>query len=115
MRADIQALPLGFPRAIRIVTALVAMLQVLLVAAAPLAEQPDSRVAAVHVEQAGTRVHHAHGELCATCVAIHLLWTPPRATVAAIATQLHARPQTDQPSARRWIGLTVLLPRAPPV
>jgi hypothetical protein len=115
MHATRQPRALGFGRAMRIITALATMTQLFIVAAAPLAERAASDVAAVHVEQAGTRTHHAHDELCATCVALHLLWTPPREPIAAIATPAHTRPRTDQPSTRSWSSLAVLLPRAPPV
>lgn len=114
MHATCKARPLGFARAMRIGTALVTMAQLLLVAAAPLAERAGSDVAAVHVESGGTSAHHAHDDLCATCVALHLLWTPPRGPVAAIATPVHTTLLTDQPSARSRVGLAVLLPRAPP-
>lgn len=100
---------------LRTVTALVTIAQLLIVATAPLAERADSDVAAVHVEQAGTSAHHAHGDLCATCVALHLLWTPPRGPIAAIATPARSGPEADQPSARSRVGLAELLPRAPPV
>lgn len=110
-----QSRRLGFGRALRIVAALATMMQLLIVAAAPLGERAASDVAAVHVEQAGTSTHHAHDDLCATCVALHLLWTPPRGPVAAFAAPAHSGPRTDQPSRRSWVGLAVLLPRAPPV
>jgi hypothetical protein len=91
------------------------MLQLVIVASAPLGERPDSRVAAVHVEQAGTSTHHAHDDLCATCVALHLLWIPPRGPIEAIATSAHVGPSSDEIGARVRAGLAVLLPRAPPV
>src|SRR5687768_13304075 len=107
--------PLTFARAMRIITALVTMTQLLIVAAAPLAERADSSVAAVHVEPGGTSTHHAHDDMCATCVALHLLWMPPREPIAAIVMPAHAGPRTHQPSPRNGVGLAVLLPRAPPV
>ena len=115
MHATPPGLPLGFSRAMRIVTALVTMMQLLIVAAAPLADRPDSDVAAVHVEPGGTSAHHAHDDLCATCVALHLLWTPPRGPIEPITASAHTRPLTDQATRRSWLVLAVLLPRAPPV
>jgi hypothetical protein len=105
----------SFRHGLRTITALVTFAQLLLVAAAPLAERGDSDVAPVHVEQAGTSTHHAHGELCATCVALHLLWTPARAHDAAIGTSVGTGPRREQLSVRKQAGLAVLLPRAPPV
>jgi hypothetical protein len=110
-----QSRTLGFGRVLRTVAALATMMQLLIVAAAPLAERADSSVAAVHVEQGGTSTHYAHDDLCATCVALHLLWTPPREPIAAVATPAHTGPRPDQPSTRNWVELAVLLPRAPPV
>ena len=115
MQANRHYRPCAFSRAIRVVTALVTMTQLLIVAAAPLAEPADSKVAAVHVEPGGTRTHHAHGDLCATCVALHLLWTPPRGPSAAIASRVRARPRADHPDVRELVGLLLLRPRAPPV
>ncbi len=107
--------PLRFARTMRIITAIATMTQLVIVAAAPLAERADSDVAAVHVEPGGTSTHHAHDDLCATCVALHLLWTPPREPLAAFAAPARVGPQTNQPSGLRRLGLAVLLPRAPPV
>jgi hypothetical protein len=115
MHATRQPWPLGFARAMRVVTALVTMAQLVLVATAPLAERADSDVAPVHVEPGGTRTHHAHDELCATCVALHLLWTPPREPVGAIAMPARAGSPTGRASAHSRVGLAELLPRAPPV
>jgi len=64
--------------AVRTVTALVTSMHLLVVMAAPLAERTESSVAAVHVEQAGTSRHHAHGDFCAVCAASHLTALPPR-------------------------------------
>ena len=115
MRRSRPPLRVSFRHGLRTITALVTFAQLLLVAAAPLAERADSDVAPVHVEQAGTSTHHAHGELCATCVALHLLWTPARAHDAAIGTSVSTGPRREQPSVRKQAGLAVLLPRAPPV
>lgn len=106
--------PLGLTRALRIATALVAMMQLLLAAAASLAERPDSTVAAVHVEQAGTSTHHAHGELCAVCVASHLVAPPARAAMAPVLTTVNApAPAEGRRSSTAGERLDTR-PRAPP-
>ncbi|MGQ0712188.1 MAG: hypothetical protein ACT4PJ_00500 [Gemmatimonadaceae bacterium] len=114
MHAIRQPRPLGFNRALRLVTAFVTMTQLVIVAAAPLGERASSDVAAVHVEPGGTSTHHAHDDLCATCVALHLLWTPPRGSVAVITGPTHTRPPLGQREGHGLVDLLVLLPRAPP-
>lgn len=114
MRAATSFRPLGFGRAMRVVTAIAAIAQLLVVIAAPLAERASSDVAPVHVEQAGTRTHHAHGELCATCVALHLLAHPPRGPLARIEGPASSRPRSECRSCSTSDALGVLLPRAPP-
>ena len=74
-----------FGTAARIVALLLATMHALLVAA-PLGERADSGVAAIHVEQAGTSTHHAHGELCALVRRI----APRRAARAAPIAALDA-------------------------
>jgi hypothetical protein len=106
---------LGFTRALRIATALVAMMQLLLAAAAPLAERPDSTVAAIHVEQAGTSRHHAHGELCAVCAASHLLAPPARAAVAPVLATVSTRPRTEVRASSTAPERLNTRPRAPPI
>jgi hypothetical protein len=86
-----------------------------LIVFAPLAERADSRVPAVHVEQAGTSTHHAHGELCALCAASHLVAPPARPALPAIFASV-----ADRTSAERRHPLTAAArldtrPRAPPV
>jgi hypothetical protein len=70
----------GLPQrgTLRTLTAVVTLAQLLVVATAPLAERADTSVAAVHMEQAGTSRHHAHGDFCAVCTASHLTALPPR-------------------------------------
>jgi hypothetical protein len=114
MRAVRQPRPLGFTRALRLATALVTMAQLLLVAAAPLAERPDSTVAAVHVEQAGTSAHHAHGELCAVCVASHLVAPPARAAVGSPFARATARTKADGRIPSTAADRLDTQPRAPP-
>jgi hypothetical protein len=106
--------PLGFTRTLRIACAVLAMMQLLLATAAPLAERPDSTVAAVHVEQAGTSAHHAHGELCAVCAASHLVALPSRTgSIPVPATVgIRARSETRLPSSAAERLDTQ--PRAPP-
>jgi len=106
--------PLDFTRMLRIATAVLAMMQLLLAAAAPLAERPDSTVAAVHVEQAGTSTHHAHGELCAICAASHLVALPSRTGSMPVPATISIRARTEArlPStAAERLGTQ---PRAPP-
>ena len=105
---------LGFTRALRIATALVAMMQLLLAAAAPLGERPDSTVAAVHVEQAGTSTHHAHGELCAVCAATHLVASPPRAAVAPVLATVTSAARADVRASSTAAQRLDTRPRAPP-
>jgi hypothetical protein len=106
--------PLGFTRALRIVTALVAMAQLLLAVAAPLAEPPDSTVAAVHVEQAGTSTHHAHGELCAVCAASHLVALPSRTGSIPVPATVSIRGRTEARPPSTAAERLDTQPRAPP-
>ena|SRR5687767_7210476 len=109
-----QLRPLGFSRAMRIATAVVAMLQLLIAAGASLAEAPDSTVAAVHVEQAGTSVHHAHGELCAVCAASQLVAPPTRPTAAPVLPRVTPRTEADARIASTAAERLETQPRAPP-
>jgi hypothetical protein len=106
--------PLGFTRALRVATALVAIAQLLLAAAAPLAERPDSTVAAIHVEQAGTSTHHAHGELCAVCAASHLVAPPTRAAVAPVLATVSTRAHAEVRASSTATERLDTRPRAPP-
>jgi hypothetical protein len=106
---------LGIPTVVRFMAALAAMTQLVIVTAAPLGERGSSDVAAVHVEPEGTSAHHAHDDLCATCVAMHLLWTPPREPAQSIGAPAHSQRQSDQRGYRSRAGLAILLARAPPV
>lgn len=106
--------PLGFTRALRIATALVAMAQLVLAAAAPLAERLDSTVAAVHVEQAGTSTHHAHGELCAVCAASHLVAPPVRAAGAPVLATVSSHAGAEVRASSTATERLDTQPRAPP-
>ena len=106
--------PLGFTRALRFATALVAMAQLLLAVAAPLADRPDSTVAPVHVEQGGTSMHHAHGELCAVCAASHLVAPPARAAVAPVIATVTARARAEVRAPSTAAERLDTRPRAPP-
>ena len=114
MRHTWQPRPLALTRVVRIATALVTMMQLLLVAAAPLADRPDSTVAAIHIEQAGTSAHHAHGELCAVCAASQLIAPPARAAVAplVLGVATHRRAERRLPSTAA--DRLDTQPRAPP-
>jgi hypothetical protein len=105
---------LRFGRASRVVAALLATMHALVIFG-PLAERADSTVAAVHVEQAGTSTHHAHGELCALCAASHLVAPPARGALPAIFARVPDRISSDR---RHPLGGPERLetrPRAPPV
>ena len=106
--------PLGFTRTLRLAAALVAMMQLLLAAAAPLAERPDSTVAAVHVEQAGTSTHHAHGELCAVCAASHLVALPSRTGSNPVLATVSIRARAEARSPATAAERLDTQPRAPP-
>ena len=98
----------------RVATALLAMAQLLLVTAAPLAERADSTVAAVHVEQAGTSTHHAHGELCAVCVASHLVAPPARAAMPPLVGRVATQPPANRRLPPGAADRLDTQPRAPP-
>ncbi len=105
---------IGLTGTVRAAAALVTMLQLLLVAAAPLAERQDSTVAAIHVEQAGTSTHHAHGELCAVCAASHLVAPPARAATApVVASVTTSASDVSRPPSTAAERLDTQ-PRAPP-
>jgi hypothetical protein len=104
----------AFAGTARVVTAVVTMLQLLLVAAAPLAERQESAVAAIHVEQAGTSTHHAHGELCAVCAASHLVAPPARAGSTPVATSATTSAVGDSRAPSTAADRLDTQPRAPP-
>jgi hypothetical protein len=100
---------------VRTVTAVVTFAQLLIIAAAPLAERADGSVAAVHAEQAGTSRHHAHGDFCAVCTASHLTALPPRAPSVLNDALVTSRPVDADalPPAQR--DICYAFARAPPV
>ncbi len=98
----------------RVLTALVTMLQLVVVAAAPLAERQDSTVAAVHVEQAGTSAHHAHGELCAVCAASHLVAPPVRAATPPVLARVTTSARGGARAPSTAADRLDIQPRAPP-
>jgi hypothetical protein len=73
----------------RALATLLAVVHVFAIGVARFAERPESTVAAVHVETAGTSLHHAHAELCAVCAASHL--TAPPSRYAERLTELSAK------------------------
>jgi hypothetical protein len=99
----------------RTVTAIVTLAQLIVVAAAPLAERADSSVAAVHMEQAGTSRHHAHADFCAVCSASSLMALPPRAAPAVSGALVTSHPLSAEviPPAQRDTRYSFA--RAPPV
>ena len=102
-------------QAMRTVTAIVTSAQLLIAAAAPLAERADSSVAAVHMEQAGTSRHHAHGDFCAVCAASHLTALPTRPPSFGDIGHTTSRPvltETTMPGQR---DARYVFARAPPV
>ena|SRR5688572_27460601 len=102
-------------QAVRAVTAVVTSAQLLVAAAAPLAERADSSVAAVHMEQAGTSRHHAHGDFCAVCAASHFTALPPRSPSVLDDALATSRPLVSDatPLVRR--DTHYAFARAPPV
>lgn len=114
MRHTRQLRSLAFARPVRIATALVTMMQLLLVAAAPLAERPDSTVPAVHVEQAGTSAHHAHGELCAVCAASQLVAPPARAAATPVVLGVAGHSSAERRLPSTAADRLDTQPRAPP-
>ena len=99
----------------RTVTAIVTSAQLLIVAAAPLAERADSSVAAVHVEQAGTSRHHAHGDFCAMCVASHFTALPPRPPSVVDNGRMTSRPVRTETTIPGRRDARYVFARAPPV
>jgi hypothetical protein len=86
------------------------------VAVAPLAERADdSGVAAVHVEQAGTSRHHAHGDFCAVCAASHLTALPPREPPRLDGALTTSNPSASDASWPARPDARYTLARAPPV
>lgn len=106
---------IGVSRRVRRVIALFAIAQLAIIAAAPLAERVDTAVAAVHVEQEGTQLHHAHGDFCATCVAVQIAAIPPRQPVSVLLADARTRPVTTMSHHWQLVRHSAVLPRAPPV
>jgi hypothetical protein len=102
-----------FGSATRVLAMLMATMHALVVMA-PLAERADSTVAAVHVEQAGTSTHHTHGDLCALCVASHLVAPPARAPIPAVFASVAARTSADRRHPSTAAERLDTQPRAPP-
>jgi hypothetical protein len=101
--------------ALRTATALVASVQLLTALAAPLAERAESDVAAVHVEQAGTSRHHAHGDFCAVCAASQLTALPPRDPPRLDDALATSSPLASNDSRPARPDARYTLARAPPV
>lgn len=99
--------------ATRIVATLLATMHALVVVA-PLADRANSTVAAVHVEQAGTSTHHAHGELCALCAASHLVAPPARAPIPPVLARGAAPTSADRRHPSTAAERLDTQPRAPP-
>lgn len=106
--------PVRFRAVTRVLAAVLAAMHALVVAA-PLADRADSTVAAVHMEQAGTSTHHAHGELCALCAASHLVGPPARATMSAAYATVQALASADRGNPSTPANRLQTRPRAPPV
>lgn len=102
-----------FGTATRIFATLLATMHALVVVA-PLADRADSTVAAVHVEQAGTSAHHAHGELCALCAASHLVAPPARVPIPPVFARVGARTSADRRHPSTATERLDTQPRAPP-
>jgi hypothetical protein len=101
---------------IRLIAAAIAASAQLLLAFTPFLESsaPDARA---HIENAGTRLHHAHNEdTCAACVSQHIIATaePSRAeSFAVIASS--SRPRVATIVADSRVPRFFTQSRAPPV
>jgi hypothetical protein len=115
MRRSRSALGSRWRQVMRRVTAALTLAQLLAVASAPLAERADSSVAAVHMEQAGTSRHHAHGDFCAVCAASHLTALPPRSASLLADGLVSSRPLVTDVSPRADRTARSVFARAPPV
>lgn len=98
----------------RVIAALLVVMHALVVVA-PLADRADSTVAAVHVEQAGTSTHHAHGELCALCAASNLVAPPARASECLAFRHVGMLLPVNPANAWGTAGRLISRSRAPPV
>jgi hypothetical protein len=98
----------------RALAVILASVHALVITFAPLADRASSSVAPVHAEQAGTRVHHAHGDLCAVCAASHLVAPLPRATLAPLVVRAHAQPESARRQPVAAVERLHVRPRAPP-
>ena len=99
----------------RTFAAIVTLAQLVVVAAAPLAERADSSVAAVHMEQAGTSRHHAHADFCAVCSASSLTALPPRAAPVMSGALVTSHPLGADVTPPAWRAARYSFARAPPV
>lgn len=98
----------------RALAVVLASVHALVITFAPLAERPDSDVAPIHAEQAGTSTHHAHGELCAVCAASHLVAPLPRVPFAPLVVRADAQPQGTRRQLVAAVDRLHAQPRAPP-
>jgi hypothetical protein len=106
--------PARFDRVARAFALILASVHALVVTVAPLAERADNSVAPVHAEQAGTSTHHAHGELCAVCVASHLVAPLPRVSLAPLVVRSHEQPESALRQPVAGVERLHVQPRAPP-
>ena len=95
--------------------ALIAIAGQIAVAAAPLAEGRESRMAS-HVEASGARTHFVHDETkCVSCQARSMHGAPPRAVAPPIVPVLHASAIADRAANNHSAELGLQAqPRAPP-
>ncbi|MEJ7810220.1 MAG: hypothetical protein WKG32_07345 [Gemmatimonadaceae bacterium] len=100
----------------RFALALMAIAQLAGALLAPAAEARTDRANVVHVEQAGTRLHHAHVEsLCPSCVAQQLFGPTPAGGVVPAASRQSTLPRsaaTIAHAAAEWFDPASA--RAPP-
>lgn len=106
--------PVRFSILTRALALILASAHALVVTLAPLADRADTSVAPIHAEQAGTSTHHAHGELCAVCVASQLVAPPARASLAPIAAQVRTQPHGERRQLFTAADRLHSQPRAPP-
>ena len=99
----------------RLALLLAAVAQLAVAFLAPAAEARADRGARAHVEEAGTRLHHAHAEtMCPACGAQHLTSVPPSGAPSVPAAR-HALPlAATTTSGLPRCGTEANSPRAPP-
>lgn len=104
-------------RAMRKPALVLVLLAQLVLVLTPLLEGRGGPDARAHVEEAGTRIHHAHDEaLCSACTVRHLLASsavlPPEEIATVFAAHISAAERTQ---IFRAVASSTARSRAPPV